>query len=72
MEATAMEATAIIVLDMGDTTLAMATMGTLAMDMDILDTVMAIAAMVMDTPQDSSMGDRFLIVVLATMANSEI
>ena len=70
MEATAMEDTAITVLDMGDTTLAMATMA-----MDILGTAildMAIAAMGLVTPRDSSMGDLSHIVVSATMANSEI
>ena len=72
MEATAMEATGITVLDMGDTTLATATMATPAMAMDILGTVMAIAAMVMATHRDSSMGDLSRIVVLATMADSEI
>ena len=70
MEATAMEDTAITVLDMGDTTPAMATMDTPAMAMDIQGTVMAIAAMAMATRQDSSMGDPSLTVVLATMANS--
>ena len=72
MEATAMEDTAITVLDMGDTTPAMATMDTPAMAiMDIQGTVMAIAAMAMATHQDSSMGDLSLTVVLATMANSQ-
>ena len=71
MEATAITgATAITVLDMGDTTLVMATMDTPAMAMDIQGTVMAIAAMAMATRQDSSMGDLSLTVVLATMANS--
>ena len=72
MEATAMEATGITVLDMEDTTPATATMATPAMAMDILGTVMAIAAMVMATHRDSSMGDLSRIVVLATMADSEI
>ena len=73
MEATAITgATAITVLDMGDTTPAMATMDTPAMATDIQGTVMAIAALAMATHQDSSTGDLSLIVVLATMANSEI
>ena len=70
MEATGMEATAITVLVMGDTTLAtMATlaMAILAMAMDILATAMAIVAMGMVTHQDSSMGDLSLTVVSATM-----
>ena len=65
MEATGMEATAITVLVMGDTTLA--TMATLAMVMDIPATAMAIVAMGMVTHQDSSMGDLSLTVVSATM-----
>ena len=74
MEATVMEATAITVLDMGDTTPAMATMDTQAMAIRaIQDTaIMAIAAMAMATHLDSSMGDLSLIVVTATMANSKI
>ena len=67
-----MEAMAITVWDTVDTTLAMATMATPAMVMDILDMVMAIVAMGMVTHQDSSMGDLSHIVVSATMANSEI
>lgn len=68
----AMEATAITVLVMGDTTLGMATMATLAMAilamaMDILATAMAIVAMGMVTHQDSSMGDLSPTVVMATM-----
>ena len=61
MEATGMEATAITVLVMGDTTLA--TMATLAMAMDIQAMAMAIVAMGMVTHQDSSMGDLSLTVV---------
>ena len=65
-----MEAMATTVWDTVDTTLAMATMATPAMVMDILDMVMAIVAMGMVTHQDSFMGDLSHIVVLATTADS--
>ena len=78
-----MEAMATTVWDTVDTTLAMATMATPAMVMDILDMVMAIVAMGMVTKdsQDSSMGvprvtpgvppgDLSHIVALATTADS--